>query len=747
MFYVQRLISLVVLIIVLLPQSVYAVTLSEEDRAEQMAQSITIRRDEWGVPHISAPTDAAVAFGMAYCQCEDYFWQVEDTYIQSIGRYAEVVGPPGLGGDVLNRMFEVPQRAQQQFDEAPEDIKKVAVAYIDGLNYFLKKNPDVKPRMIKHFEPWHILAYDRFILLGFTYGKAHAPRPDPEGLNVVLQENWQEQIETAAQDPIGEERIRRVTGSNQWAVSGSKTQSGDPMLFANPHQPWYGPGQWYEAHAISDEGLNFSGACFFGSPFPGMGHNEHLGWSHTVNEPDLADVYRETFDDPANPLNYKYGDGYRTAIEWKDTISIRTKQGLVEKECTFRKTHHGPCVARENDTSYLAVKMGNVIDATRLPQGLAMAKATNLDEWLEAMNKRLLPMFNCAYADKDGNILYLYNGAVPIRDPQFDWKRPVDGSDPRTEWQGLHTVYQLPHVLNPRCGYVQNCNSTPYLTTDTDNPPKGDYPKYMVEEFDVDRRRAKAARLLLRNANDLTLDEFEDIGFDTTIYWPLTSLPKFVRERQRLKNSHPELMAASQPYFDHFEGWDSKSSLDCTRTALCLQWYTELYGRSENMKAEFINHPEKKYEALIRAARTLEHFHDTWKIEWGELNRLQRVPNCPSPQAAAFGLSDDRPSIPVVGTPGPMGQAFTVYCSPDNPDFPFKKRYGVVGASFVGVYEFGERVKARTLLQFGVSGIPGSPHFFDQATLLSEQRLKNAWFYEDEIAAHTKVTYHPGQAH
>ena len=726
-----------------------SVPLAAATPASELAKQVMIHRDEWGVSHIFGDTDESTIFGAGYVQAEDFFWQLEDTTIQALGRYAEIMGDAGLNTDLLVRSFEIPSKSKVDFETAESEYKLFARAFVEGVNHYLATHPDEKPRMINRFEPWHAVAIDRYLMLTLAYGGSAGGRPSKNDVRMtdvakstgVPKYSWQ----WADPESPFERAAFEAVGSNAWAVAPSKTESGNAMLFINPHQPWYGIGQFYEMHLHSKESLRYSGACFFGTPIPTIGHNEHLGWTYTVNEPDVADSWTETFDDPDEPLNYRYGKGHKKAEEWTEQIGVVVGNEVVDKNITFRKTHHGPIVGERNGKQISAM-VGRLYSPDRLEQALGMIRAKNFDQWYRAFSHCAIPMFNVVYADRDGTIFYGYNGAVPIRKEGFQWDRTVDGSNPETEWNGYHTLEQLPQVLNPKCGYVQSCNSSPFTTTELENPNRDQYPSYMVREVGVDRRRSKRSRQLLEQAQGITFEEFQAMNFDTHLYWRMTELATWQAEFAELEKIDPEKAALVKPYLDHLAQWDGQANVDSTGAALCISWYEELYGsgQAENLKDQYKNDSEARLMALVKAGKSLKGFHGDWKVRWGDIHRHVRVGYAADTLAAGTTMLPSQKSVPVPGAPGPLGIAFTVYSSPSIP-FIRPQRFALVGCSYMSAVEFGPKVRAGSLVPYGTSGNPRSPYFENQRELMSKRQYKNAYFYPEEVMAAVQRSYHPGE--
>ena len=391
------------------------------------------------------------------------------------------------------------------------------------MNYYLAVNPQVKPRLITHFEPWHPLAFRRFILYqSFIYGKSGLQASDILSAVQEIHDNKVGAVafpadlraELAAMEQDRQSMSEHV-GSNMWAVRPDKSASGKALMFINPHQPFFGPGQWYEGHVVSGEGWNLLGACFFGSPFPTLGYNGHVAWSHTVNNPDIVDLYTITFDDKTDPLKYRYGDGSRQATAWTDDVVVKDAKGPVSRRFRFTKTHQGPLVA-VRDGKPLAIRLAKLEEGGAIDQSYAMGRAKSVAEFKEAMRPCNLPMFNAMVADTGGNIFYVYNGAVPKRSAKFDWTKPVDGSNPETEWQGYLRFDELPQLENPKCGFLQNCNQSPLSTTPVakelqagevdENPKASQFPPYvMATERERDNPRAQISRRILHSTAQFAL--------------------------------------------------------------------------------------------------------------------------------------------------------------------------------------------------------------------------------------------------
>jgi penicillin amidase len=676
-------------------------------QSDKLARDVTIYRDSYGVPHVFGRTDASTVFGFAYAQAEDNFWRVEENFILALGRASELYGEKTLDQDRLNHALEIPKLARQEYARLDEHMRSLCDAFAAGFNYYLKTNPDVHPRLLSKIEPWYTLAFIRYNY--YQNGFARDPNLRRSSLQTAYLSDYD---------------LKAHTGSNGWVIGPSKSASGHAMLFINPHLPFFGPGQVYEGQVHSDEGWNFTGYTRFGFPLPYVGHNDNGGWVSTDNAADLTDVYIETFDDAAHPLAYKYGKEYRVATEHVEEIRVKMPTGMETRTFTMRKTHHGPIVA-SLDGKPLALRMAKFDADGWLREWYDMTRATSLSAMKAAMSPLNMNFGNMMYADRQGNTWYLYNGSIPRRDPRFDWSKPLDGSDPATEWQGYHTIDELPQLTNPKSGWMQNCNTSPFLLTDEGNPDPNKFPNYMVQEGD--NPRGAISRELLSGQKTFTFDEWTRLAFDTRVFSASKRLPGLLAEIKLWLATHPEDDPKLRGVYEELVSWDKRSTSESVAMTVFSLWH-ERVAR---------NPGEKQLAALSEVMNTLQREFGTWKVAWGELTRLQRLDETKGEE-----FLDSRPSLAISGVRGQDGSVFTFYATPVSGQ---KRYYGVAGSTYVSVVEFGPKARALSVHTFGASGDPRSRHFMDQAKLYAKGEFKPSLLDLEEIKVNLEAAYHPGE--
>jgi len=704
-------------------------TPSEVQRWEARAARTTIIRDDFGVPHVYAKTDADAVFGLLYAQCEDDFNRVEHNYIWAIGRLAEVEGREALYSDLRARLFMTREEAVAAYEKSPAWLKALCNAFADGANYYLYTHPEVQPKLLTHFEPWMPMYFSEGSIGG------DIERVSLDKLRAMYEGGA---TLSAREKPVPATRAvyEEPAGSNGIAISGNLTASGHAMLLINPHTSFYFRG---EVHAVSEEGLNAYGAVTWGQFFIYQGFNEKTGWMHTSTYTDVMDEYVEQVVEMDSLPYYKYGDELRPVRLSEVTLKYREGDRLLNKTFPMYHTHHGPITHKLNGKPVATAMMWD--PAKALEQSFIRTKQSGYEGFRKMMDLKTNSSNNTVYADAADNIAYFHGNFIPVRDTLFDYTKPLDGSDPRTDWQGLHPVDETIHLLNPANGWLQNCNSTPYTAALEYSPKRGDYPKYM--SADQQNFRALHAIALLKGRSGYTLDSLIRLAYDPYLPAFKVLIPGLVSAYDTQPGRDPSMAAA----IGVLRNWDYRTSRELVAMTLA-HYYGTLYGElgevPEKMSdMEMMTYfgtaspPAERLAVFKKALDQLTTDFGSWEIPWGQVNRYQRING-----AIRQPFDDGKPSLPVGFASGRWGAlaAFGARYTNDT-----KKIYGTRGNSFVAVVEFGDKVRAKSLLAGGESGHPSSPHFDDQAQRYADGQFKEVAFYKEDVLARAEAQYHPGE--
>lgn len=720
------------LFLLLFPFTTFAqqFTAAEISAYQAQAKRVEIIRDKWGIPHVYGQKDADAVFGLMYAQCEDDFKRIELNYIEKLGRLSEINGERALFDDLQIRLLIDSAEAINDYNKAQPWLKKLLDAHAAGINYYLYKNPQVKPALLKRFKPWYALLW--------TDGSIGAINTADLTL-AELKKFYTGDYSPTAQLPVIKDQH---SGSNGFAFAPKISESGNAILYINPHTTFYFRP---EVQMQSQEGLNAYGAVTWGQFFVYQGFNEFCGWMHTSNNVDIADMYAEKITKTEKGLFYEY-DQKKFPVGQRQ-ISIAYRDGNQFKTKTFKTyfTNKGPIMAIR-DGKWISLRSKNR-NTQSLVQSWVRTKAKSFEDYQKAMDLKANASNNTVYADASGNIAYWHGNFIPIRDPKYNWTEVVDGATSATAWKGLHPVKEAVHVYNPPNGWLQNCNSTPFSSAGANSPIKANYPSYMAP--DGENFRGVAAVRLLSRPKKYTLDEVIATGYDPYLPGFEVLVPALVKAYGQLPQGDPLIEELKAP-IAILKDWDYRSGETSIALTLAMEWAPRMNAA---IRRVYINPGQKDqvesttdFANTARANELLDPFKATindlekrfgkWQMPWGEVNRFQRLTG-----EIREKYDDEAPSIPI-GFGSAMWGQLGSYISAT---FNTNKRYGYSGNSFVCAVEFGKRIKAKSILSGGNSGNKNSKHFSDQALMYSKGQFKDVLFYKEDVLQNVERSYRPGE--
>jgi acyl-homoserine-lactone acylase len=613
------------------------------------------------------------------------------------------------------KLFIDPVDLKKQYAKSPAFLKELMDAFADGLNYYLSKHPEVKPKVIQRFEPW--------MALSFTEGSVGGDIERTVNLNAL--EAFYGKTAPNARMEEDLEYLAEPSGSNGAAIAPSHTVGHHALLLINPHTSFFFRS---ELQMVSEQGLNAYGAVTWGQFFIYQGFNERAGWMHTSSGVDAVDEYLEAVTQKDGKYFYKYGNEERPVTAVEISVPYKTASGMASKKFTVYKTNHGP-VIREANGKWVTVKlMQEPIKA--LTQSYTRTKARDYKSYRQTMELKANSSNNTIFADADGDIAYFHGNYIPRRDTKYDWTKPVDGSNPETEWKGLLTVDEAPHLLNPKSGWLYNSNNWPWSGAGESSLKKEDFPAY-VENGTESARGLHAVRVF-KDKTDFTMDSLISAAYDSYLPWFEKPIPALVKAWEA-RPAGDALRDKTAEQVAMLREWNLRWGVDSVPTSLAVYWGEEI---RRLVKADVERATgEQLLTALAAASGKLSADFGKWKTPWGEINRFQRLTG-----DIVQPFNDAGPSIPVGFTSSVWGSLASFGARP----YPgTKKWYGTSGNSFVAVVEFGDKVRAKAVTAGGDSGSPASKHFNDEAERYSTGALRDVYFYKADVRAHMEREYKP----
>lgn len=668
--------------------------------------TVTIVRDEWGVPHVYGPTDAAAAYGLAYAYAEDHFPDIQQNLMISRGRLGEVEGPEGAAIDFAVQLLRVRDMVNERYEEGVSNsFKEVLAGYCQAMNEYAERHPD--ELLLKGLFP----VTPKDVIVGYQMVMCLMAGVGPSLENIV---------EGRADDPTYNAPQER--GSNAFAFNSRKTKDGSVYLVNNSHQPLDGNLSWYEAHVVSDEGWNCLGGILPGGVSIFAGVNPDMGWAHTVNPSDFTDVFRLEMN-PDEKLQYKFDGEWRELEERK--IKLKVKLGPVKLK-VGKKAYWSVYGAtlKGKDGHFYAIRTAANMGVGAAEQWFEMNKAQNFSEFYSALNMGGLSSFNVVYADRSDTIFYIDNGNYPFRDRNYDWSRVLPGDTSATLWEDYHSTEELVQVLQPASGYVFNTNATPFNSSGPlDNPLREDYdPTLGVNKYD--NNRSLRFQELMAAYERIDYDDLLRIKYDNQ--YPDSLSVYFIKNANGFLELDPEAFPHLAEEIEMLRGWDKKADVDSEAAGLFMVYLLT-----------FIEKADKRHETAVRRSYSPAEFAES--LEAASKHLLRHFGSIQVPLGEVQRLVRGNEDYPLSGLPDVIRAMTSVKWE--------KGRYqGYVGETYIQITRFSEQgVEMETVNVFGSSSRPDSPHYDDQVDMYLSQERKPMRLDKDWVMEHAERVYHPGE--